>query len=301
MATHALRRTTMRHTRAGAVLSTATRTDDALLKRRSQSINVVSVACTTRRGLAARHRGSAHGGCFGNQELNVLRRPTTRSTANVAVGRATAGSLEQRHAEFFALVGKHTGVGVGGGGGEVSLTFLPGGVAEIVVSNPSTRGSLTGSMMLQLARAVDTLCPPPTASNNHRSAQTLLQTPLQVVNTPHGALVNKDAATGVLSLVSENSIEVSNDHISHEGNPPPCEWNSPPRGLLLRGTDGMFSSGANFDLCTTLLRTPEKGLMMVGFMTDALTALRTAPFVSVSVVVCGIWQHVCVCVCVCPH
>ena len=153
--------------------------------------------------------------------------------------------------------------------GEVLLSELGNGISEIVINNPSTRGSLTGSMMLQLARIVDTLCPPPVPHRVDNSNQSASPTTNTAGNTVSSAGdVSGDTLAGRISTVR-------------------------PRGLLIRGTGGMFSSGANFDMCTSLLQAPEQGLMMLRFMTDALTLLRTAPFVSVSVVITrlrnGLW------------
>lgn len=57
-----------------------------------------------------------------------------------------------------------------------------------------------------------------------------------------------------------------------------------PRGLILRGTDGYFSAGANFELCTTRLQSTEAGMLMCRFMTDILATIRAAPFISVAVI-----------------
>lgn len=182
-------------------------------------------------------------------------------------GHPLPGSLEAKHADFFRLVGKHTGAlsssqdGVATAG-EVLLSELGNGVSEIVINNPSTRGSLTGSMMLQLARIVHTLCPPPVPHRVDNSNQSASCTTNTTGNTASSTSdVSGDTLAGRISTVR-------------------------PRGLLIRGTGGMFSSGANFDMCTSLLQAPEQGLMMLRFMTDALTLLRTAPFVSVSCVIC---------------
>lgn len=176
------------------------------------------------------------------------------SVAN-ARGHPLPGSLEAIHVDFFRLVGKHTGTlaSPDSATGEVLLSELGNGVSEIVINNPSTRGSLTGSMMLQLARIVDTLCPP-------------------AVHQEGGNITNEASTTDVSSDTFSERITTV-----------------PPRGLLIRGTGGMFSSGANFDMCTSLLRAPEQGLMMLRCMTDVLTRLRVAPFVSVSVVDVCFW------------
>eukprot|EP00038_Savillea_parva_P013163 m.209287 g.209287 ORF g.209287 m.209287 type:complete len:410 (-) comp24532_c0_seq1:84-1313(-) len=156
----------------------------------------------------------------------------------------TTSSLEQRHHHFLSLVGDHGR----DGGGAVELHNLPGGLAELVVHNPATRGSLTGTMMRQLVRAVDALCP---------------------TNGRHDGVCGTDS--------QERLVDSAAVALAATATPPPT------RGLVLRGVGDMFSSGANFDLCSTLLPTSERGVMMLRCMTDCLNTLRAAPFISVAV------------------
>lgn len=153
--------------------------------------------------------------------------------------------LVERHGAFLDMV--HTqGDDIDG---TVTLKHFDSNcVTEITVSNPASRGSITGRMMLELAEIVDQLCP---GSGGHHGS-----TP----PAPAPASNDIDSGGGGGSVVP-----------------------TPTRGLILRGTDQFFSSGANFPLCTTRLQTNAAGVLMGAFMTDALTRIRTAPFISVAV------------------
>lgn len=55
-------------------------------------------------------------------------------------------------------------------------------------------------------------------------------------------------------------------------------------GLVISGTDNMFCSGADLRLAWNIINSPEKGVLMSRYMTEALSTIHNSSLVSVSVI-----------------
>ena len=63
-----------------------------------------------------------------------------------------------------------------------------------------------------------------------------------------------------------------------------CHSENSIRGIIVRGDGNAFCSGADFTLAKNVLVTPELGLAMSSFMTDALNTLRNSNVISVCLI-----------------
>jgi ethylmalonyl-CoA/methylmalonyl-CoA decarboxylase len=139
-----------------------------------------------------------------------------RSCSNSA--RVCTEPLQQEHAAFLSKVDSWLTDSTKSGSITLNRHTANENVAILRINNPSKRGSISGNMMLDLAKHVDTL-------EQER-----------------------------------------------------------PTAVIFASTGPFFSSGLDLNLAKGLVNTPEMGLSMCNFMTDALNRIRSNNSISVCVI-----------------